>query len=92
MPVDFSAWNEAEEVQRLTIMANTDYWHSFQVVVEIIPISRNLATIQPVVYLLDKIHRFNSEEEKEGEKGNEHGGGRTKDLQVQRKKEGEKKK
>lgn len=39
-------------------MADTDYWHSFQVVLKIIPISRNLATIQAVSYLLDKVHNL----------------------------------
>lgn len=28
------------------VMANTDYWHSLQVALEIIPIRRNLALIQ----------------------------------------------
>lgn len=48
-------------------MADTDYWHSFQVVFKIIPISRNLATIQAVSYLLDKVHNLHRKK-KEKEK------------------------
>lgn len=45
-------------------MADTDYWHSFQVVLKIIPISRNLATIQAVSYLLDKVHNLHRKKKK----------------------------
>lgn len=52
----------------VTIMANTDYWHSFQVVLKIIPISRNLAAIQAVSYLPDKMHRLNNKIKRKGRK------------------------
>lgn len=45
-------------------MADTDYWHSFQVVLKIIPISRNLATIQAVSYLSDKVHNLHRKKKK----------------------------
>lgn len=40
-------------------MANTDYWHSSQVALEIIPIRRNLALIQAdtLVYNFPNGHR-----------------------------------
>jgi len=33
------------------VMANTDYWHSSQVALEIIPIRRNLALIQADTFI-----------------------------------------
>lgn len=54
-------------------MVNTDYWHSFQVVLKIIPISRNLATIQLVSCLLDQVLPFKQKEEKRKKKIEEDG-------------------
>lgn len=43
-------------------MVNTDYWHSFQVVLKIIPISANLATVQNVSYLLHSVHNLSKKQ------------------------------
>lgn len=36
-------------------MANTDYWHSSQVALEIIPIRRNLALIQAGTFVYSRM-------------------------------------